>query len=88
MAIVGGNAAILAGSSALHRAIGRLWYRAVSVSLAGVRILSLTMSWVGSATAASYLLPVGTWERGCVYSILSWQTLTALCLIAPPAARR
>ena len=48
LAIGGGNAAILAGSSALHGAIGPRWYRAVSVALAGVGFLSLTVFWVRS----------------------------------------
>ena len=75
LAIVGGNAAILAGSRT-----GAPLYRRVSVGLGAFGLLSfmvfvLVLKHVAHA-------PLGVWERGSVYSILLWQMFTAAWLIA------
>jgi hypothetical membrane protein len=75
LAIVGGNAAILAGSR-----IGAPLYRIVSVGLGAFGLLSfavfvLVLKHVTHA-------PLGVWERDSVYSILVWQMFTAAWLIA------
>lgn len=75
-AIAGGNLAILAGSALVRKAGAPQWYRAASLALAAVGLLSFTMFAIGSTTAAVQLLPAGVWERGSVYSIIVWQMLT------------
>lgn len=82
LAIVGGNAAILAGSGLVES--GRRWYRHASELVAVLGLLSLVMVVVNSATDTANLLPSGAWERGSVYSIIGWQLLTAACLLRIP----
>jgi hypothetical membrane protein len=84
LAIVGGNAAILAGSSVLRNAGWPPWYRRVSVGLAVFGLLSLTALIVESKIAALHVLPLATWERCSVYSIIGWQMFSAACLLARP----
>jgi hypothetical protein len=78
LAIVGGNAAILAGS-AIPRA-GRC-YRAISVGLAVLGLLSFVLLAI-DAIFSTALLPGPALERTSVYTIIGWQVLTALVLIA------
>jgi hypothetical protein len=80
-AIVGGNLAILAWTALARKAGAAQWYRATSLGLAAVGLLSFTMFVIGSVTAAGHLLPDGVWERGSVYSIIVWQMLTGGYLI-------
>jgi hypothetical membrane protein len=77
LAILGGNAAIIAGSSVVAGLVKTGWYRAVSVSLAVLGYLSLLF--VGHAVGQ---LHPGLWERGAVYPIFVWQMLSAVLLIA------
>jgi hypothetical membrane protein len=81
LAIVGGNAAILAGSAVVGTLGAQRWYRGISKLVAGLGLLCLGMLMVNSATRESNLLPGGAWERGSVYSITVWQLLTATCLL-------
>jgi hypothetical membrane protein len=81
LAIIGGNAAIIAGSSIMRKAGFPQWYRAASLVLAVVGFGSLVMLLIDSATAVVHFLPDGAWERGSVYPILAWQMCTALCLL-------
>lgn len=74
LAIGGGNAAIVAGSLGLAKVIGAQWYPVASWLLAGAGFLGLTLFSLGANN-------VGFWERVSVYSILSWQTLTAVLLL-------
>jgi len=80
LAIVGGNAAILAGS----RISGPL-YRRVSVGLGVFGLLSFVVF----ILVLQHVLhaPLGVWERGSVYSILLWQMFTAAWLIAASSRR-
>lgn len=78
LAIVGGNAAVLAGSAALGRSGGALWHRAASVGIGVLGLLCLAGLLIDTSHAA---LPVGVWERGSVYSIYVWQLVTAVYLI-------
>ncbi len=71
LAIVGGNAAILAGSH-----IGGPLYRRVSVVLGVFGLLSFVVFVVTMHGASR-----GIWERGSVYSILVWQMFTAVGLL-------
>jgi hypothetical membrane protein len=74
LAIVGGNAAILAGSR-----IAGGWHRRVSVALGAFGLLSFVL-FVVELTASS-ALPLGALERCSVYSITAWQLLTAAWLL-------
>jgi hypothetical protein len=71
LAIVGGNAAILVGSS-IPRA-GRC-YRAISVGLAVLGLLSFVLLALLSGPAL---------ERTSVYTIIGWQVLSAFRMIVP-----
>ena len=73
-AIVGGNAAILAGSRVVS---GR--HRRVSVGLGVFGLLSFVLFVI--ELKASSVLPLGVWERCSVYSITAWQLLTAIWLL-------
>lgn len=70
LAIVGGNAAALAGSGILTSTA----YRATSITLGASGLVCLLVT----AAAPSQ---VGAWERGSVYPIFAWQILTALVLL-------
>lgn len=84
LAIVGGNAAIVSGSSVLRDAGWPPWYRRVSLGFAVFGLLSLTALIVESKIATLNVLPLATWERGGVYSIIAWQMSTAACLLVRP----
>jgi hypothetical membrane protein len=85
LAIVGGNAAILAGYTLLDRNVGHLrrWYGDISKTVAALGFLCLFMLTIGWTSTTSALLPIGVWERGSVYSIFLWQLLTAAWLLRP-----
>lgn len=82
LAIVGGNAAILAGAGSIVVLATRRWYRLTSKVVAVLGLWSLAMLMCNSATGKTHLLSDGAWERGSVYSITVWQLLTAACLLA------
>jgi hypothetical membrane protein len=84
LAIVGGNAAVLVGSSVLRRAGASRPYRAVSVVLGAVGMLCLLAL---AADTSHAVLPVGIWERGSVYSIFVWQMVSAGYLVGGRAQR-
>jgi hypothetical membrane protein len=84
LAIAGGNAAVLVGSSILRRAGASRAYRAVSVVLGAVGLLCLLALAVDTSHA---VLPVGIWERGSVYSIFVWQAISAGYLVGSRAQR-
>jgi hypothetical membrane protein len=75
--MVGGNAAIIAGSSVVGGLVTVRWYRAASIALGVVGLLSLFI--IGNPTAQ---LTPGIWERGAVYTILCWQIVTAFLVLA------
>ncbi|HEX2286605.1 MAG TPA: DUF998 domain-containing protein [Mycobacterium sp.] len=76
-AMVGGNAAIIAGSFVVAGLVTMRWYRAASIALGVAGLLSLLM--IGNPAAQ---VTPGIWERGAVYTILFWQIVTALLLFA------
>jgi len=78
LAIVGGNAAILAGSYSIPDVSWPRWYRRVSAGLAALGLLSFTIFAIESKIAAIGIVPPATWERCSVYSIIAWQTVTAI----------
>ena len=73
LAIVGGNAAILAGSSLIG---GR--HRTVSLGLGVFGLLSFALFVIDLKSA---VVPLGIVERCSVYSITVWQLLTAVWLL-------
>ena len=75
LAIVGGNAAILAGSRIVSG-----WHRKVSVALGAFGLLSFVLFVI--ELKGSSALPLGVWERCSVYSITAWQLLTAAWLVS------
>jgi Protein of unknown function (DUF998) len=82
LAIVGGNAAVLAGSGLIRAAGGPDWYRAVSICVGVLGLLSVVMLRIDSSATAVDIFPDGVWERASVYSIIGWQLFTGLCLLA------
>ena len=75
LAIVGGNAAILAG----HRFVSdSRWYRAASVALAALGFLSFVLLAVAAVSTATVVLPGAVWERASVDTISGWQVLSAI----------
>ena len=81
LAIMGGNVAILAGSSIVRKVIGPPWYRGVSIGLAVVGLMSFVLLVIESKVAAINILPPAVWERCSVYSIIAWQMFTAAYLL-------
>jgi hypothetical membrane protein len=75
LSIVGGNAAILAGSRIVSG-----WHRKVSVALGAFGLLSFVLFVI--ELKASSALPLGVWERCSVYSITAWQLFTAAWLLS------
>ena len=75
LAIVGGNAAILAGSRIVSG-----WHRRVSVTLGAFGLLSFVLFVV--ELKASSALPLGAWERCSVYSITAWQLFMGAWLLS------
>lgn len=75
LALIGGNVAVLAGSSVLRSALAAPAYRKVSIALGVFGLLCLL-------AVASELSPIGAWERGSIYAIYAWQVLTGIMVIA------
>ena len=80
LAILGGNAAILAGTAVAGRAIGRRAYRVAGtlIGIAGLAILAVLQNY--TYWAVDYV-SLGTVERACVYTVMLWQLLTAAALL-------
>jgi len=74
LALAGGNAAIVAGSTLLMPSLRG--YRLGSTVVAALGFLCLAL-----LVANCRALPVGVWERGSAYSIFLWQLLTAALLL-------
>jgi hypothetical membrane protein len=79
LAIVGGNAAILAGSSVLRRSGAPRWYRTVSVGLAALGLAAFAALAV-QTVADTAIVPNAVLERVSVYTIIGWQVLSAIQL--------
>lgn len=79
LAIVGGNAAILAASPIVGGS-GR--YRVASVGLAALGLLSFVVLAAASTTSLVPLPPSAVWERTSVYTIIVWQVLSGLSLLS------
>lgn len=75
LAIVGGNAAILVGSSMIGG-----WHRPVSVALGAFGLLSF----VFFVIALKNETPPAVWERCSVYSITAWELFTGVWVLSRP----
>jgi hypothetical protein len=75
LAIAGGNVAVILGTLAFRRADVSRAYVAVGLVI-GALGLACLLGLILDTTLA--VLPIGTWERGSVYSIFTWQTVTAV----------
>jgi hypothetical membrane protein len=75
LAIVGGNAAICAGSRIVSG-----WHRRVSVALGAFGLLSFALFVIELKASSS--LPLGILERCSVYSITAWQLCAAAWLLS------
>jgi Protein of unknown function (DUF998) len=86
LAFIGGNAAVVAGSSIVTRAVdARWWYRGVSLLLAVAGFASFLIC--ANYTVWGYrYAPIGLAERVPVYSVLAWQIFSAVVLLTRPAA--
>ncbi|BBZ26098.1 hypothetical protein MMAD_03930 [Mycolicibacterium madagascariense] len=81
LAILGGNAAILASGAVLRSLGAHRRSRRTSIVLAATGLTSFALLAVASTTSTTVLLPAATWERGSVYTIIAWQSLTAVYLL-------
>jgi hypothetical membrane protein len=87
LAFIGGNAAIIAGSSTVARAVdARWWYRGVSLLLAAAGFGCFFMLANYNVWGYRYA-PVGIVERVPVYSVLAWQIFSAVVLLTRPPRR-
>jgi len=92
LAIVCGNAAIVAGTAGtagaglLAPVGGRRWYRVLSRLIAALGFSCLAALILNSAAGRTVVLPDGAAERGSVYSIITWQLVSSVCLLI--AARK
>ena len=87
LAFIGGNAAIVAGSSIVARAVdARWWYRSVSLLLAAAGFACFLA--LANYNVWGYkLAPIGIVERVPVYTILAWQVFSAVVLLTRPTDR-
>lgn len=76
LAIVGGNAAILAGYGVVDGSLR--WYRSVSLTLAAVGLV---------AFAVLAIAPNPVAERVSVYTIVAWQVISAIQLLRTRGAK-
>lgn len=87
LGFIGGNAAIVAGSSIVDGAVdARWWYRAVSLMIAAVGFTAFLA--LANYNVWGYRYgPIGLTERLPVYSVLVWQVFSAVILLTRPVAR-
>ena len=87
LAFIGGNAAIVAGSSIVARAVdARWWYRGVSLLLAAAGF-AFFLTLANYNVWGDKVAPIGIVERIPVYTILAWQVFSAVVLLTRPAGR-
>jgi hypothetical membrane protein len=81
LAIVGGNAAIMAGAFVVGRLDGPRWYRRLSVGIGALGLFSFLMLVLEMKGAPPHAPPPAVWERASVYSIIAGQMITAAHLL-------
>lgn len=87
LAIVGGNAAIVAGTAVVD-SHGPRWYRTVSVGFGVLGLLSFVVLVLDMTITAIRVLPLAVWERASVYTIIAWQLCSAAYLLTRDAQSR
>ncbi len=87
LAIVGGNAATVAGSAVVGSQ-GPRWYRTVSFGLGVLGLLSFVVLVLDMTIKAIRVLPPAVWERASVYTIIAWQLFSAAYLLTRDARSR
>lgn len=80
MAIIGGNAALIAAASLARRFGAGSGYPLASLGLGCLGLLSLTLLEASRASGMA-LVPDGVSERASVYAITTWKILTGLTLL-------
>jgi hypothetical membrane protein len=85
LAIGGGNAAVIVGSVVVGRVAAR-WYRPIGVMIgvAGLVVAAMLQTYARWAVDFTH---IGLVERACVYTILAWQVLTGIVLLARASER-
>ena len=88
LAIVFGNAAALRSASTF-RGLGlpRI-HRQVSIALPLLAAAAFVMLILARVSGTTIVVPNGVWERMSVYTITSWQLLSAACLLGRRRSRR
>ncbi len=86
LAIVGGNVAIVAGTPLVRAAGAPRIYSVVSLTIAAGGLLSFVLLAVASTTSLD--VPGAVCERTSVYTIIAWQVLSAVELLARSRGRR
>ena len=81
LAIVGGNVAVILAGIGSRRLGATRTYRAVSIAI-GVFGIACLLALLIDGANGSRAIPVGIVERGAVYSIMTWEVLTAAALLA------
>jgi hypothetical protein len=87
LAIFGGNAAVIAGTAVVGRAVTARWYPPIGV-LVGVAGLAIFATLQNYNYWAVEYAPIGVVERACVYTIMLWQIFTGIVLLTRPAVAR
>jgi hypothetical membrane protein len=81
LAIVGGNAAIMAGGFVVGRVDGPPWYRRLSVGIGALGLFSFLVLVLEMKGAPPHAPPPAVWERASVYSIIAGQVITGAHLL-------
>jgi hypothetical protein len=83
LAIGGGNAAIVVGSVVIARTVAVRWYRPIGmmIGVAGLVLAAMLQTYSQWADDFSH---IGLVERACVYTIMIWQIVTGIVLLARP----
>ncbi|RDI26555.1 DUF998 domain-containing protein [Lentzea flaviverrucosa] len=87
MAILGGNLATIAAALLLRGHAAARFARIAGFALSGIGLTSLLALGFATATGTSLLLDNGTWERGSVYAITTWQLVAATVILTARCSR-
>jgi hypothetical protein len=83
LAIGGGNAAVVVGAVVVGRAVSVRWYPPIGVMIGVAGLVFAAMLHTYARWAADFS-HIGLVERACVYTIMAWQILTGIVLLARP----
>ncbi|MCR3754560.1 putative membrane protein [Lentzea californiensis] len=84
MAILGGNLATITAALLLRDHAGT---RIAGFTLSGIGLTSLLALGFATTSGTSLLFDVGTWERGSVYAITTWQLVAATVVLTTRCSR-